>query len=398
MNRLNAIPLLAALAGTSGCAFLTGITNAGGGDSSAFTVDMEGYDVKSIQIVRPDSSGSICPGASVTFKVSARAVDLKKKDEVMLETADPQGTGNDARGKMDITEFAWSVRGGKIDSGVFTAASDPFESLLGFDVKAIYRLDKKQETQRYFAPEYSCITGAGSNGAPGESGSGGRGGSSNGGAGGAAGPGSPGSPGPKLTAYVTYVETPLFDRVGLLRITGEREQLTLFDPTAGLTITARGGSGGSGGTGGSGGQGPGPFGSGRPGGPGGPGGDGAPGGDGGQVTVIVDSRFPELADAIKVDVSGGEPGGPGQGGRGGQGTPPDKGAPAGPKGPDGPPGSPGTTPGRDGTRDNRTEDVSSQFSSLPTGVRLLSTPTPEPAAVPEPPPPPPTRGKKKPAA
>jgi len=49
---------------------------------------------------------------------------------------------------MDLTEFALAARGGKVENGIFATNGDPFAVLLGFDLKATYRLDKKQEATR----------------------------------------------------------------------------------------------------------------------------------------------------------------------------------------------------------------------------------------------------------
>ena len=386
---------LAALSSASGCSFFTKLLGAGGAsDASAFTVDMERYDVKKIELRPTDVRDAICPGSSVTFKIVANAIDKKKSAEVLLETAAPGGTAADARGKMDLTEFAMAARGGQIENGVFSTVGDPFQVLLGFDVKATYRLDKAVEATRHFAPEYSCFRGVGGAGSSGNSGQGGSGGSSNGGAGGAGGPGGAGSPGPRIAAFVTIVETPLYDRVGLVRVTGDREQLSLFDLTAGITVSAQGGSGGSGGYGGSGGRG---ADGGGTGGPGGPGGDGGPGADGGQVLLTIDSRYPELKDVIGINVSGGGPGGGGQGGNGGQGgsaTTNCSACKAGAGGPDGPDGIAGSVGGRDGSAEVRSDDVTLVFAELPPGIRLRND-APVPVAAPEPPPPPPTKGKRK---
>lgn len=388
---------------SGGCAFITGLAGAGGADSSAFTVDMEGYDVKKIGLTRPDATDAkagICPGTSVKFKVTADAVYKKKNERTMLETADAESSGKDARGKMDLTEFALAARGGSIENGVFTASSDPFAALLGYDVKATFRLDKTKVVSRHYAPEYSCLSAVGVSGPSGSSGDSGQTGEQNGGAGGAGGPGEPGGPGPQLTVHASIIETPLYEKVGIIKVSGGAEQLSVFDLSAGVLVVANGGSGGSGGYGGRGGQGAKPKGAG---GSGGPGGNGAAGGDGGQVVVIIDDRFPELADAIRVDVSGGSPGGAGAGGDGGDGAPsyrPDN-CPncdmveAGPKGPDGPSGQGSNQAGRDGTKELQRSDVSSQFSSLPPGVRLKGGARPEPEAAPPPPPPPTKKGKKK---
>jgi hypothetical protein len=386
---------LAAATAATGCSFIANLTSAGGADPSAFTVDMERYEVKRISLAQQGGKDTICPSSKVTFTVLADAIDIKKSSEMTLETADPKGKAGDARGKMDLTEFALAARGGTIEEGVFSSTSDPFAALLGFDVKATYRLDKTKEATRHFAPEYSCIGAIGGSGPSGSSGRGGASGSSNGGAGGAGGSGSPGGPGPRVTAHVSIVETPLFDRVGIVRVGGDMAGLTLFDLSAGITVSARGGSGGSGGQGGRGGTGAQPQGRG---GPGGPGGDGAPGGDGGQVLLVLDDRYPELAESVRVDVSGGMGGSGGSGGYGGSGAPaytPCSGCkmiPAGQQGPGGPSGMDSNSSGRPGVAEIRREDVTAVFAELPPGVRLRADARPEPVMAP---PPPPTGKKKK---
>lgn len=385
---------VAALLSASGCAFITNLTSAGGADASAFTVDMEKYDVRRIDLATSGARSAICPGATVKFTVLAEAVELKKSAETTLETADPKAKAADARGKMDLTEFAMEARGGKIEEGVFSTTANPFAVLLGFDVKATYRLDKKKEVTKHFAPDYGCIGAVGSSGARGSSGSRGAGGAANGGVGGPGGSGEPGGPGPKLMATVSIVQTPLYDRVGIVRVTGDVEQLTLFDLSSGITVVASGGSGGDGGQGGPGGQGAQPRG---PGGPGGQGGDGAPGGDGGQLLLVLDDRYPELAGLVRADVSGGMGGGGGSGGRGGIGAAAYKPCsdckmvPAGPNGPGGPSGRSSGSSGRAGVSEVRVGDVSQSFADLPPGVRLRADPRPEPA-----PEPPPTKPGKKP--
>lgn len=402
MNSRRTLPTLAAAAllGVSGCAFITGLTSAGGADASAFTVDMERYDVKSIDLAPQGVQGAICPGSNVTFKITAAAIDKKKSADTELETADPSASANEARGKMDLGEFAMAVRGGKIDNGVFATTPDPFAVLLGFDVKATYRLDKTKEVTKHYSPEYSCILEVGGSGSSGSGGSSGNMGSSNGGAGGYGGTGEAGGPGPRLEAHVSIVQTPLYDRVGIVRVTGDREQMTFFDLSTGITIAARGGPGGHGGSGGQGGKG---VEGGGTGGPGGPGGDGGAGGDGGQVLVTLDDRYPELGQAVRVDVSGGSPGGGGNGGYGGQGGNPPKTCsgcktlPPGAQGPHGPDGRSGSSAGRPGSHEIRASDTTPVFAELPPGVRLRADPRPEPVELPPPPPTKPTKGKKKPA-
>jgi len=362
---------------TASCGFFSTLTgNLGGAGGAAFATNMEKYEVESIDLVFPGNDGTWCPGASAAFTVTAQAHKKKNPGKLeVLETMAEGASAKDARGKMDLTEFAMESRGGKVQSGVFTASADPFQTLLGFDVRATYRNDKTKVVEKHFDPVYSCITSVGGSGAPGMAGEDGFSGQDAGSGGGAGGPGAQGGPGPRLVAHVTVVRTPKHDRVGLLQLTGDVEQTVLFDLATNITVSARGGEGGWGGRGGDGATGADPQGAG---GPGGPGGMGGPGGDGGEVVVIVDARFPELARVVGVDVSGGAPGGGGDGGIGGaDGAAPEKACddceepPAGPDGPGGPAGPSGTATGRDGFGEIRSQDLSAVFASLPPGVRLV---------------------------
>lgn len=303
------------LLSASGCAFITNLTSAGGADASAFTVNMDKYEVKSLSIAAAGKGSTLCPGAKV--KVLAQAVERKGSKGVTLETAAVDASGNDARGKMDPAEFAMAARGGAIEERVFATTRDPFAVLLGYDLKATYRLDTSKEATLHFAPEYSCFGAVGLSGSSGNRGSQGPGGSAGGGGGGYGGPGGPGSPGPEVVAVATIVQTPLYDRVGMIRVAPTGES-TLFDLDAGMTVVASGGAGGDGGPGGTGGVGQKPEGAG---GPGGVGGDGGPGGDGGQILLIIDDRYPELEAAVRLNVAGGMAGQGGYGGNGGNGSP-----------------------------------------------------------------------------
>lgn len=389
--------MMFALASASGCAFFTGLTSAGGADASAFTVDMEKHEVHSIDLAFPEAGERWCPGQSGAFKVLAEAIEKKKPDEALtLETAAPTASANEARGKMDLTEFAMAARGGSVERGVFRATEDPFAALLGFDVKATYRLDKTKEVVRHFDPEYSCITAIGRAGPAGQEGDEGQWGEEGGGPGGVGGPGGGGGQGPRLTAYVTIVRTPKYEKAGLLKVTGDIEAMTLFDLAKGVSVVARGGQGGSGGRGGQGGPGSDPQG---PGGNGGSGGDGGPGGDGGEITLIVDHRYPELARLVELDVSGGAPGPGGDGGNGGSGGPPpsvcDKceTPPPGPDGGGGGLGRDGAVAGRPGRSEARSDDVTPIFAKLPPGLRLRDDArvSSAPTSPPKPPPRPPKR-------
>lgn len=375
MNLHHSISYLAivALLGTSGCGFITRLTTAGGADAAAFTVDLGEYSIKELSLTAKPAKSRICPGTEVFMELKAEATELKGSKTVTLETAAVNASAEDSRGKMDPTEFVMAARGGSIHDGIFTSPPQPFATLLGFDVKATYRLDTSKQVVQHFAPDYSCFRGAGLPGRAGNSGSSGSRGSSGGGAGGAGGPGGTGSPGPDVIAVVTIVQTPLYERVGLVHVS-PTDKLTLFDLDTGLSVTARGGHGGPGGSGGTGGEGSRPQGMG---GPGGPGGIGGAGGPGGQVLLILDERYPELADSIGIDVSGGRPGGAGRGGRGGKGasaytacsgcSP----TPAGNQGPSGPSGSPGNISGTEGSSEVRHENVIEHFTGLPKGIRLL---------------------------
>jgi len=364
---------IATLLSTSGCAFITGLTAVGGADASAFTVNMEDYSVKKISLSTEPSTDSLCPGSTLQVRVLAEAVELKTSTSVPLETAANGASAAESRGKMDPIEFAMAARGGTITDGVFTANPEPFATLLGFDIKATYGLDTSKTVVQYFAPDYSCFKLVGLRGPSGNSGSWGAQGSSNGGAGGMGGPGGPGSPGPDVIAVATIVQTPLYDRVGLIKVS-PTEELTLFDLDSGITVLAQGGQGGPGGTGGRGGEGPQPEGTG---GPGGPGGVGGPGGGGGRVLLILDERYPELADVIGIDVSGGASGSGGFGGKGGPGAPPFspcsgcKTTHTGKRGSNGPSGSEGDIVGSEGRAEVRHENIAEHFTELPTGIRIL---------------------------
>ncbi len=375
MNLRHSISYLAitALLSASGCAFITRLTTAGGADAAAFTVDLEKYSIKHLSLATEPAKSSLCPGAEIFVHLKAEALELKGSKTVTLETAALNASAEDSRGKMDPTEFVMAARGGSITDGVFASNPEIFATLLGFDIRATYRLDTSKEVVQHFTPDYSCFRVAGLPGPEGNSGSSGSQGSSSGGAGSMGGPGGAGGPGPEVIAVVTIVQTPLYERVGLVHIS-PTDKLTLFDLDTGLTVTARGGRGGRGGHGGRGGEGSKPQGSG---GPGGSGGIGASGGPGGRLLLVLDERYPELADIVGIDVAGGSPGNAGMGGSGGSGSPAYNACsgcpltPAGAKGPGGPSGSPGNISGPEGNAETRHENVKEHFTGLPEGIRLL---------------------------
>ncbi|MFO0631694.1 MAG: hypothetical protein U0168_02455 [Nannocystaceae bacterium] len=262
-------PLVVSLAllGLGGCSFFGALAGGGAGGGLVMAVDMEKVDVDAIALELPGTPTTWCPGQSGSFTVVAQGTERRGGKAVTLRTAPEGTTGSALRGKMDLVEFAMAARGGTVERGVFTASGDPFAALLGYDLRATYRNETDETTVVHLDPVYGCIRGAGSSGLAGEWGEGGYAGSDAGQAGSAGGPGGNGGPGPRIVAYATLVRTPKYDRMGLLRIEGDVEQLTLFDPAEGITVIASGGVGGTGGSGGDGAQGADPQGQGGPGGP-----------------------------------------------------------------------------------------------------------------------------------
>lgn len=391
------LAMCAAIALTgSGCGIFKTLGSGLGGGSSAFSANMDKYEVQEIDLEIADGATHLCPGTTAGFTIVAEAKKKKSGRMETLRTASASATGADVRGKMDLAEFAMEARAGVVERGVFATSGDLWNTLLGFDLRATFREDPSKVVEKHFDPIYSCITIAGMSGLQGSEGDGGAWADTNGGAGGYGGPGGMGGPGPRLVAYATVVRTPKYERVGLLKVTGDAEQFTLFDLATGITIVARGGQGGWGGRGGDGGAGADPQGAG---GPGGPGGEGGPGGDGGEILVVLDDRYVELQQVVRVDVGGGAPGPGGYGGNGGNGgAAPEKACDEceqpepGPAGPGGPAGPDGTIAGRDGRFEFRVDDTDAVFGGLPAGVALRDEPHPQPVA---PPPPSPKPGKNK---
>jgi hypothetical protein len=359
--------------GLTGCSIFSALS---GGDIAAIAsrADMDKYDVESIDLRLTSNETTICPGSAPLFTVTANARDKKKGEDVTLETAHEGESGKGNKGKMDLTEFAMEGRGGRVEKGVFHATPEWWNTLLGYDIRATFRTDTSKVVTKHFDPAYGCIKGIGGGGAEGMIGESGVPGAEGGGVGGNGGPGGPGGPGPRLTAWATIVRTPKYDRVGLIKISGDVEDMQLFDLSTGITVLAFGGRGGVGGTGGDGGPGSDPQGAG---GAGGFGGQGGIGGDGGEVSILIDDRHPELADVVAADVGGGAPGDGGAGGYGGVGGPaPEKACDdcdepePGPDGPAGTGGSAGAAGGRQGRSEIRAGNVASVFADLPPGIAL----------------------------
>jgi hypothetical protein len=380
---------LVALLGT-GCALLTN------------TVDMEKWEVDKLEVGLRSQKLTICPGERVQIAVFADAHHREKADKAKrLETWEGNPRTVVRTGKMGFEEFAFESPQGTIDPNGYLAANPNVWASVtsGFELRTVYRANPQKFTVvTAFRPDYSCMTQVGGVGPSGRSGPSGSSGATGrmgaigssdraGGAGGDGGPGSggghglPGGPGPTLTAYATLVSTPHYDYLVALKVEGDIQDVVLFEPRTGIVLGAAGGSGGMGGAGGSGGRG-GSGGSGAPGGngggggAGGSGGDGGPGGAGGQIHLIYDPDHPQLAEAIRLDVSGGPGGLPGSGGSGGAGgrggsgreESPDGGD--GSDGPDGAGGRPGSA-GPPGAAIAEPGDVSVLIAELPEGVTKL---------------------------
>jgi len=377
------------------CSFFANLTGSAGGEAAGTlaSVDMSKYDVEAIALEIADGRTTVCPGQSVSFEIVTDARERKGGAQTArLRTVPPNAGLAEARGKIDPAEFAVEGRGGDVRSGVFVASGLPWETLLGYDVRATYREDPSKLATVHLDPDYRCIDRVGDRGNGGASGEPGYHADQFGGAGGAGGAGGIGARGPSLVAYVTIVRTPMTDRLGMVRIEQEGgDAISMpFDLGTGVAVHASGGRGGAGGDGGDGGAGSDPRGSGGFGGAGGPGG---PGGDGGQLVVVLDDRYPELAQVVRAEVAGGAPGRGGYGGNGGAGGPAPARAcdeceelPPGADGPGGPGGPDGNVAGAPGRAQLRIGDVTPASATLPAGVRMRDDPRPQPAVTPARPP------------
>ena len=317
------------------------------------TINLEKAQVKSMSVDLRRQAKTICPREPVQMAVFAQVVLEDEKEAKNVETWQGRGSVN-KNDKLEFTDFAFHSEQGSFDQQGWFSPNRDVVATAGkeFEIKSVYRRrpDKFSFATTY-KPDYTCMKDGGRGGTPGQRGEGGsegsRGGvgqggsnSSGGGDGGDGGDGSPGGPGsegaagPNLVAYATIVKTPFYERLVGIVIQGDETDFILAPEGQPFVLHANGGAGGSGGRGGSGGPG-GSGGSGNPGGQGGKGGrgghggNGGNGGPGGSIQLIVDSRFPDLAAQIRLDVSGGvagQGGSAGEGGRAGSGggglTPP----------------------------------------------------------------------------
>jgi hypothetical protein len=367
------------------------------------TVNMDKYEIQTMRADIRRTEKAICPREPVQMAVFATGEHKKRKKKKTKELETWSGDPSTNRiGKMGFDEFEFGSDQGTVDeNGFFHPVADVLATAdSGFKITTAYKENPgKFYFENEYKPDYRCITAVGGQGPHGEAGMSGSMGASGqsgssgssekaggaGGDGGAAGNGTSagnGGPGPNLSAYATIVQTDQYDKLVLVRITGDVEDTVLVHPDRTLTIRATGGPGGMGGHGGQGGSG-GSGGSGNPGGQGGNGGAGGIGGNGGQggpggtIHFVYDERFPELAQVVHLDVSGGPAGGAGGAGAGGSGgsagSAQGEGAAAGTRGADGPGGQPGGPgiPGPDGEAHSEPGPSDQVVAVLPPSARPI---------------------------
>lgn len=365
------------------------------------TVNMEKWNVSKVTL-QLRGGDRICPREPIQLGVLADARHVKRDKAKQHETWTGPADKGSRIGKMAFTEFAFTVDGGEVDaeSGWFTPNREVLATVGGFNLTAQYKRQKEVPAATIAVPPtYACITSGGAAGAMGSFGDGGisggqgdagasggsdaSGGSGgNGTAGGQGGNGGVGSAGGSITAWATLVRTPHHERLVLLSYEGDTSDIVLVEPGTGFVLSAIGGSGGPGGSGGSGGGGgsggsAGTGGAGGNGGNGGLGGNGGNGGPGGRITLVIDKAHPEIAEMIRLDVSGGAGGAPGSAGPGGGGgsggSSSLEGASKGTDGTAGTAGSQGSggMGGPAGTSAVEAGDVSSRFATLPPGVERI---------------------------
>jgi hypothetical protein len=368
------------------------------------TVSLDKADIKSMAVDIRKERKTICPREPVQMAVFVEAILDGDKEKKSVETWQGKA-GSNKNDKLDFVDFAFQSDLGAFDKDGWFA---PNASLLAstdkeFEIKTVFtkQPDKYSFTTKY-KPDYQCIKGGGKGGSVGNGGSSGPSGQAGkdgqmgsdsqggangtqGGAGGPGGDGANGGAGPHVQGYATMVKTPYYDKLVAIKLSGDVEDVLLAPVDQPIVIKATGGPGGPGGSGGSGGHGGrgghgNPAGQGGSGGQGGNGGKGGVGGAGGTIELTFDARFPELANQIHLDVSGGEGGeaGPsghgGDGGSGGNGMTPQGGSlvPSGQKGGDGPGGAQGSAgqKGPDGRASAHAGKAADQFAGLE-GITLL---------------------------
>ncbi len=327
---ISALPLL------TGCGFMKSLV----GKNS---VDLEGAEVKTMAVDIRKEQKTICPREKVQMGVFADVVLKGDKDAKKLETY-VGGADANKNDKMEFADFAFHSDEGAFDEFGFFSPNKDVLATAGkeIQIKTVYRRrPDKFSFDSKFKPDYDCIKMAGALGSAGPAGQGGESGAqgsagsfggsdragTRGGDGGSGSPGTSGGDGgagPHIVAYATMVKTPFYDKLVAVKIEGDVNDFVLVPVDHPFALEASGGAGGPGGSGGSGGSG-GAGGSGAIGGDGGNGGVGGQGGNGGRggpggtIEVIVDAKYPELARAFQLDVSGGAAGAPGEAGAAGRG-------------------------------------------------------------------------------
>ena len=358
------------------------------------TIDLAEYEVTAMSVDIRKEQKTICPLEGTQMAVFVKAKDPEDTAKTLdLETWQG-GAGTRRNGKLDFSNFAFHSEQGTFDEhgtlhpsgGVLTTVAREFE----IDYVLKKQPDKFSFKMNY-KPDYRCVSGSrhdgtmGGSGMSGQAGAAGMAGSyggeaiggngTDGGDGGAGGDGQPGQDGEDLELWATFVKTPFYDRLLMVRgraVSGEF--FLLSHPEQTLVFSVDGGAGGSGGSGGGGGSG-GSGGTGKPGGNGGSGGNGAAGGNGGiggnggSVKLAFDGRFPEIQGMITLTAGGGPGGAPGSGGYGGSAGMSGTGGVSGQRGTDGMSGQGGPS-GRSGMADARAGEVAPQFTDI-AGVEIL---------------------------
>jgi hypothetical protein len=386
------VALVAALPAAAGCVVVQRL-------NGTATVDLTRAALRRMTVSLRKPEQTFCPREQVQLAVFITAVPDGAKEEKTFETYEGRGDVN-KNDKLDFASFTFESDQAKFDKDGWMAPLQDLKATAGHElvVHATYNPSPLIFSYSYkWKPDYGCITqaavagapgvagGPGKDGAPGKPGDGGGvmsagGDGGDGAAGGHGMEGGVGGTGPKVKAVVTYVKTPFYDKLVAIRLTGAINDFLLVHPGRPFTLHANGGPGGAGGPGARGGDGgPGAAGNGGGqggnGGIGGAGGAGGTGGTGGTIEVVVDSRYPDLASAIALDVGGGlggvgGPGGEGGAlGKGGKGIAP-KNLPASPPdganghaGREGPKGSAGR-PGANGTTNVHPGPVGDAFIGL----------------------------------
>jgi len=370
------------------------------------TVDLRGATLRRMTVSLRKTDQTVCPREQVQMGVFITAIPEGGKDERTYETWAGRGSVN-KNDKLEFTDFAFQSEQGQFDKDGWFAPLQTLPATAGHEyvVHAVYNPSPLVFTYTYkWKPDYACITSAatagppGSQGGPGKDGAAGRlgdgggvmssgGDGTDGATGGAGADGTPGGAGSKVRAVVAYVKTPFYEKLVAIRLTGAITDLLLVHPGQAFVLHANGGTGGTGGPGGRGGNGGdgaagNPGGHGGNGGPAGTGGRGGIGGGGGAIDIVYDARFPDLATAVTLDVTGGAGGGgghggaAGEGGRGGKGIAPENSPSAtvdGAKGRGGADGAAGAVghPGPNGTASAHAGPIGDAFAGL-TDIAVLA--------------------------